>query len=99
MGSTYSTGSYDQFGAAAAAAAGLTGMAAGGAAHAAGAYQQHPQQPQHLQQQQLPAASSLGFDDAAFGPVDDWRVLGDVQQWHRALLTKEKVCLRVQSVG
>lgn len=34
---------------------------------------------------------ALGFDDSAFGPVDDWRVLGDVQQWHRALLTKEKV--------
>eukprot|EP00878_Enallax_costatus_P027872 GHUV01030056.1.p1 GENE.GHUV01030056.1~~GHUV01030056.1.p1 ORF type:complete len:145 (-),score=47.77 GHUV01030056.1:352-786(-) len=33
----------------------------------------------------------LGFDDNAFGPVDDWRVLGDVQQWHRALLNKEKV--------
>jgi hypothetical protein len=33
----------------------------------------------------------MGFDDAAFGPVDDWRVLGDVQQWHRALLTKDKV--------
>lgn len=33
----------------------------------------------------------LGFEDAAFAPVDDWRVMGDVQQWHRALLTKEKV--------
>eukprot|EP00879_Flechtneria_rotunda_P008959 GHRR01009380.1.p1 GENE.GHRR01009380.1~~GHRR01009380.1.p1 ORF type:complete len:1159 (+),score=411.60 GHRR01009380.1:174-3479(+) len=39
---------------------------------------------------QAGAGAYLGFDDAAFGPVDDWRVLGDVQQWHKALLTKEK---------
>jgi hypothetical protein len=58
-------------------------MAAGAAA--AGGFQQQ------LQQQQPAAAASLGFDDAALDPVDDWRVLGDVQQWHRALLTKEKV--------
>lgn len=40
-----------------------------------------------------PAAppGSVGFDDSAFGPADDWRLLGDVQQWHRALLTKDKV--------
>jgi hypothetical protein len=35
-------------------------------------------------------APQLGFDDAAFA-VDDWRVMGDVQQLHRALLTKEQV--------
>jgi hypothetical protein len=34
--------------------------------------------------------SQLGFEDAAFA-VDDWRVMGDVQQLHRALLTKEQV--------
>jgi len=56
---------------------------------AAGAAAVGYQQQQYQQQQ--PAAGALGFDDAAFGPVDDWRVLGDVQQWHRALLTKEKV--------
>jgi hypothetical protein len=44
-----------------------------------------------FQQQPMAAAGAVGFDDAAFGPVDDWRVLGDVQQWHRTLLTKEKV--------
>jgi hypothetical protein len=44
-----------------------------------------------FQQPPLAAAGAVGFDDAAFGPVDDWRVLGDVQQWHRTLLTKEKV--------
>jgi hypothetical protein len=33
----------------------------------------------------------LGFDDSAFGPADDWRVMGDVQQWHKALLVKDKV--------
>jgi hypothetical protein len=35
-------------------------------------------------------AAQLGFEDAAFA-VDDWRVMGDVQQLHRALLTKEQV--------
>lgn len=35
-------------------------------------------------------APQLGFEDAAFA-VDDWRVMGDVQQLHRALLTKEQV--------
>lgn len=45
--------------------------------------------PVHQQPQQH---SAIGFDDSAFGPVDDWRVLGDLQQWHRALLTKDKVC-------
>ena len=27
------------------------------------------------------AAGSLGFEDAAFAPPDNWRVLGDVAQW------------------
>lgn len=35
------------------------------------------------------APQQLGFEDAAFA-VDDWRVMGDVQQLHRALLTKEQ---------
>jgi hypothetical protein len=35
-------------------------------------------------------APQLGFEDAAFA-VDDWRVMGDVLQLHRALLTKEQV--------
>lgn len=42
--------------------------------------------------------ASLGFDDSAFGPVDDWRVMGDVQQWHRALLTKEKVSVNTKAL-
>lgn len=60
--------------------AGATGMAAGAAV---AGFNQQPQQ--------QPAVGTMGFDDAAFGHVDDWRVLGDVQQWHRALLTKDKV--------
>lgn len=82
-GSTYS-GHGDPFGQAVA-AAGLTGAAAGVPAAAMGLqHQQPPQQPAAA------AAGSLGFDDAAFAPADDWRVLGDVQQWYRTLLTKEK---------
>lgn len=78
-GSTYSAGYGDPFGQAVA-AAGLTGMGTGAAA--AGF---------HQPQQQPAAAGSMGFDDAAF--VEDWRVLGDVQQWYRTLLTKEKVIM------
>lgn len=78
-GSTYSAGYGDPFGQAVA-AAGLAGGAAGVPAAAMG-----------LQHQPPAAAGSIGFDDAAFAPADDWRVLGDVQQWYRTLLTKEKV--------
>jgi hypothetical protein len=84
-GSTYSAGYGDPFGQAVA-AAGLKGATAGVPAAAMGLqHQQPPQQPAAA------AAGSLGFDDAAFAPADDWRVLGDVQQWYRTLLTKEKV--------
>eukprot|EP00882_Tetradesmus_deserticola_P019241 GHRQ01020698.1.p1 GENE.GHRQ01020698.1~~GHRQ01020698.1.p1 ORF type:complete len:365 (+),score=199.38 GHRQ01020698.1:33-1097(+) len=34
-------------------------------------------------------APQLGFEDAAFA-ADDWRVMGDVQQLHKALLVKEQ---------
>lgn len=78
-GSTYSAGYGDPFGQAVA-AAGLAGVAAGVPAAAMGSQHQPPA-----------AAGSIGFDDAAFAPADDWRVLGDVQQWYRTLLTKEKV--------
>jgi hypothetical protein len=40
-------------------------------------------------------AGAGGFEDTAFAPDDGWRVLGDVRQWHAALLVKDKVRMHI----